>query len=70
MESMHWVLDVNFREDENETCARSLVNNLSWPRRFAVSRLKKHPNAKESIRGKMQIAAYSTDFLEEVLTSQ
>lgn len=70
IESMHWVLDVNFREDENQTCERSLVNNLSWLRRFAVSLLKKHPNAKESIRGKMQIAAYSTDFLEEVLTSQ
>jgi predicted transposase YbfD/YdcC len=33
---MHWVLDVNFREDENQTCERSLVNNLSWLRRFAV----------------------------------
>lgn len=70
IESMHWILDVNFREDENQTSERTLVNNLSWLRRFAVSLLKRHPNTKESIRGKMQIAAYSTNFLEEVLTAQ
>jgi len=67
IESMHWVLDVNFREDENQTSERTLVNNLSWLRRFAISLLKRHPDKKESIRGKMQIAACSTDFLEEVL---
>lgn len=66
IESMHWVLDVTFREDDNRTRERTLGNNLSWLRRFAVTLLKRHP-AKDSIRGKMLRCAYSTDFLAEVL---
>ena len=37
IESMHWVLDVNFREDDSRTRERTLGNNLSWLRRFAVA---------------------------------
>ncbi len=59
-------IDVNFREDAQQTSGRTLVNNLSWLRRFAVTLLKKHPR-KDSIFGKMQIAGCNTDFLEEVL---
>ena len=69
IESMHWVLDVTFREDDNRTRERTLGNNLSWLRRFAVTLLKRHP-AKDSIRGKMLRCAYSTDFLAEVLEIQ
>lgn len=67
IESMHWILDVTFREDESRTRERTLGNNLSWLRRFAVSLLKRHPK-KDSIRGKMLRCGYSTDFLTEVLT--
>jgi predicted transposase YbfD/YdcC len=67
IESMHWVLDVTFREDDSRTRERTLGNNLSWLRRFAVTLLKRHP-AKDSLRGKMLRCAYSTDFLTEVLT--
>src|SRR5207248_6725288 len=52
IESMHWVLDVNFREDDSRTRERTLGNNLSWLRRFAVTLLKRHPD-KDSLRGKM-----------------
>lgn len=67
IESMHWTLDVTFREDDSRTRERSLGNNLSWLRRFAVSLLKRHP-VKDSLRGKMLRCGYSTDFLAEVLT--
>jgi predicted transposase YbfD/YdcC len=66
IESMHWVLDVTFREDDSRTRERTLGNNLSWLRRFAVTLLKRHP-VKDSIRGKMLRCSYSTDFLAEVL---
>jgi predicted transposase YbfD/YdcC len=66
IESMHWVLDVTFREDESRTRERTLANNLSWLRRFAVTLLKRHPD-KDSIKGKMLHCGYSTDFLAEVL---
>ena len=66
---MHWVLDANFREDDSGTRERMLGNNLSWLRRFAITRLKPHP-LNESLRGKMQVAGRNDDFLAEVLTRQ
>jgi predicted transposase YbfD/YdcC len=69
IESMHWVLDVTFREDDSRTRERTLGNNLSWLRRFAVTLLKRHPVA-DSLRGKMLRCGYDTAFLAEVLTIQ
>jgi predicted transposase YbfD/YdcC len=67
IESMHWVLDVNFREDDSRTRERTLGNNLSWLRRFAITLLKHHP-ANDSLRGKMASCMASTAFLTEVLS--
>ncbi|HEX3723442.1 MAG TPA: ISAs1 family transposase [Nitrolancea sp.] len=67
IESMHWVLDVNFREDDSRTRERTLGNNLSWLRRFAVTLLKRHP-INDSLRGKMIRCMMNTEFLTEVLT--
>jgi predicted transposase YbfD/YdcC len=64
---LHWVLDVNFREDESRIRNRVLANNVAWLRRFAIGLLKRHPK-KDSLRGKRQSASWSTDFLTEVLT--
>jgi predicted transposase YbfD/YdcC len=69
IESMHWVLDVNFREDDSRTRERTLGNNLSWLRRFAVTLLKRHP-INDSLRGKMVRCLMNTEFLTEVLTLQ
>jgi predicted transposase YbfD/YdcC len=69
IESMHWVLDVNFREDDSRTRERTMGNNLSWLRRFAVTLLKRH-SIKDSLRGKMIRCMMNTDFLTEVLTFQ
>jgi predicted transposase YbfD/YdcC len=69
IESMHWVLDVTFREDDSRTRERTLGNNLSWLRRFAITLLKRHP-IKDSIRGKMLRCLMNPDFLAEVLTMQ
>jgi len=69
IESMHWVLDVNFREDDSRTRERTLGNNLSWLRRFAVTVLKRHPD-KDSLRGKMISCSLNTDYLTEVLSLQ
>lgn len=67
IESMHWVLDVTFREDDSRTRERTLGNNLSWLRRFAVTLLKRHP-VKDSLRGKMIRCMLNTEFLTEVLS--
>jgi predicted transposase YbfD/YdcC len=67
IESMHWTLDVTFREDDSRTRERTLGNNLSWLRRFAITLVKRHPE-KDSLRGKLLRCAYNTNFLTEVLT--
>ena len=67
--SLHWVLDVTFNEDQSRTRHRRLADNLSWLRRFAISLLKQHPS-KSSIKGKSQIAGWSNDFLLQVLAIQ
>ncbi|MDB5352011.1 MAG: transposase [Planctomycetota bacterium] len=67
IESMHWVLDVNFREDESRTRERTMGNNLSRLRRFAVTLLKRHPG-KDSLRGKTMSCMLSTDYLTQVLS--
>ena len=69
IESMHWVLDVNFREDDSRTRERTLGNNLSWLRRFAVTLLKRHP-INDRLSGKMARCMMNTEFLTEVLTLQ
>jgi hypothetical protein len=69
IESMHWVVDVNFREDDSRTRERTLGNNLSWLRRFAVTLLKRHPD-KDSLRGKMMSCMLNTDYLTQVLSLQ
>jgi hypothetical protein len=61
------VLDVNFGEDDSRTRERTLANNLSWLRRFAVTLLKRHPD-KDSLRGKMISCGLNTDYLSQVLS--
>ena len=65
--SLHWVLDVTFDEDQSRTRNRHMADNLSWLRRFAISLLKRHP-LNDSIKGKCQIAGWNNEFLMEVLT--
>jgi predicted transposase YbfD/YdcC len=67
--SLHWVLDVTFDEDQSRTRERRMADNLSWLRRFAISLLKRHPS-KHSIKGKSQIAGWSNEFLMEVLAAK
>ena len=69
IEAMHWVLDGNFREDDSRTRERTLGNNLSWLRRFAVTLLKRHPHP-DSLRGKMIRGMLNPAFLTEVLIPQ
>lgn len=67
--SLHWVLDVTFDEDQSRTRNRRMADNLSWLRRFAISLLKRHP-ATGSIKGKSRIAGWNNDFLMQVLIAK
>jgi len=64
--SLHWQLDVTFREDESRLRTRKGATNLACLRRQALSRLKQS-SAKMSIKCKRKQAMMSTDFLEKIL---
>jgi predicted transposase YbfD/YdcC len=64
--SLHWQLDVSFREDSNREQGRNAAANLALVRKLALILLKRHPS-KQSIACKRLHAALSVDFLEEVV---
>lgn len=64
--TLHWCLDVTFREDENRVRNRTLADNLAWLKRFAISLLKQVDD-KESIAMRRRMAGWNTNFLAQVL---
>ena len=64
--SLHWCLDVTFREDESRVRNRILADNLAWLKRFAISLLKQMPD-KESIAMRRRMAGWNPNYLAQVL---
>jgi predicted transposase YbfD/YdcC len=64
--TLHWCLDVTFREDENRVRDRQTANNLAWLKRFGLSLLKQQDD-KHSIAMRRRVAGWSLDYLAKVL---
>jgi predicted transposase YbfD/YdcC len=64
--TLHWCLDVTFREDENRVRVRQTANNLAWLKRFGLSLLKQQDD-KHSIAMRRRVAGWSLDYLAKVL---
>lgn len=56
--TLHWCLDVTFREDENRVRDRTTANNLAWLKRFAISKLKQQED-KYSIAMRRRVAGWN-----------
>lgn len=67
--SLHWSLDMTYREDENRVRNRTFAENLSWLRRFTLSLIKQHPSTDSNIM-KRRMAGWSVDFLMQILTGK
>lgn len=65
--SMHWVLDVAFREDRSRARAGNAQANLGVLRRTALSMLKNTEGLKGSMHCKRQQAAWNDTTLENIL---
>jgi len=65
--SLHWVMDVTFREDESRIHKDHGGENVSWLRRLAISLIKRDTTIKDSIRSKRIRAGYDIKFLEQML---
>lgn len=67
--SLHWSLDMMYREDESRVRNRTFADNLSWLRRLTLSLIKQHPGKQSNIM-KRRMAGWSVDFLMQILTGK
>jgi predicted transposase YbfD/YdcC len=66
--SLHWVLDVTFREDASRMRADHGTENVAWLRRMAVSLLRNDTTCDRSLRQKSIKALCDQEFLLQVLS--
>jgi predicted transposase YbfD/YdcC len=66
--SLHWVLDVVFREDGCRARAEHGAENLAWLRRMAVSLLRNDTTCQRSLRQKSIKALCDHEFLLQLLS--
>ena len=64
----HWILDVAFREDEQNTDAGNIAENMSLMRRISLNLLKQERTAKCGIEIKRQMAGWDNEYLLKVLS--
>lgn len=65
--SLHWVLDVAFREDGSRIRKDNTPANMSTIRRVGVNMLKQEKTEKVGIENKRRIAGWNTKYLEKIL---
>lgn len=65
--SLHWVLDVVFREDECRKRKDNSAENFAVLRRITLNLLKQETSSKRSIAGKRLLAGWDTNYMEKVL---
>lgn len=67
--SLHWVMDVAFREDESRIRAGYAAENLNTLIHMAVNMLKSEKSSKRGLAGKMYKCALDTNYLKKVIDS-
>ena len=65
--SLHWVLDIAFREDECRKRKDHSAENFAMLRRITLNLLKQEKTCKRSIAGKRLLAGWDEGYLEKVL---
>jgi predicted transposase YbfD/YdcC len=65
--SLHWVLDVAFREDECRKRNGNAAENFAIVRHIALNLLKQEKTLKRSINGKRLMAGWDSEYLEKIL---
>jgi predicted transposase YbfD/YdcC len=63
----HWILDVAFREDEQNADAGNIAENMSLIRRIALNLLKQEKSAKCGIEIKRQAAGWDNEYLLKII---
>ncbi|MBU0683776.1 MAG: ISAs1 family transposase [Candidatus Omnitrophica bacterium] len=67
--SLHWVLDVIFREDHSQVRVKNAAENFSIIRRIALNMIKNEKTFKGSINSRRLKAGWDNDYLVKILCS-
>jgi len=67
--ALHWVLDVDFAEDQSRLRAGHAAENMSRLKRIAISLLKQERSTKASIKTKRLRAGWVEDYLLKILAA-
>ena len=67
--SLHWVLDVSFREDESRIRKDNAPENFAVLRHMALNLLKKETSLKKSVKSKQLRAGWDNHYLQKVLNA-
>ena len=65
--SLHWVLDIGFREDESRMRAGNAAENVNVLRHIGTNLLKQEKSCKMGIASKRKKCGYDPDYLYKVL---
>jgi predicted transposase YbfD/YdcC len=64
--SLHWVLDVTFGEDNSRIRDRNACENLALLRKIAINMIQKS-QTKGSVKGRRKKAAWDNDYMAKLL---
>jgi predicted transposase YbfD/YdcC len=67
--NLHWVLDVNFREDDSRLRDPTAVRNLALLRKIALNLVGRDRSSKASLRAKRKRAAWDDDYMGQILAA-
>lgn len=65
--SVHWILDIAFREDESRIREKKGAENFAILRRMALNLLKQEQSVKKGIKAKRLRAGWDNDYFKKVL---
>src|SRR4051794_21291566 len=68
--SLHWVLDVTFREDDSRVRDRTAARNLALLRKIALNLVRRDRRGRASRRGRRKMAAWNDDSMLQIITGQ
>jgi predicted transposase YbfD/YdcC len=67
--SLHWQLDISFREDESRKRVKHSAQNFSLLRKIALNLLKNEKTGKGGIKARRKLAGWDNNYLLKVLQS-
>ena len=68
--SLHWVLDVTFREDECRVRDRTAAANFAMLRKIALNLIKQDSTAKTSLKARRKKAAWNDEYMAQVIAGK